>query len=263
MLRSLPMPLLTTFIIIMALLFLLWLLSLALKDASIVDIFWGCGFVIIAWFCLLNVNGYGPRRMLVTTLVTIWGVRLAGYLFWRNHGKGEDYRYQAMRRRISNFALVSLFLVFGFQGVLIWIISLPVQAAQASALPAHLTWFDLSGALLWVVGLTFESVGDWQLARFKSDPANKGRVMDRGLWRYTRHPNYFGDALVWWGLFLMALATPGGWRTVISPMVMNILLLKVSGVALLERSLKKSRPDYEAYTRRTSAFLPWPPKSSD
>lgn len=250
------MPLLLTFEILITLVFLLWLVSLALKDASIVDIFWGCGFVVVAWVGYFNTTGDETRKLLLTTLVTIWGVRLAGYLFQRNHGKGEDYRYQAMRKRIKNFPLLSLPIVFIFQGVLIWLISLPIQFAQAS--PEPLTAFDLLGAVLWAIGLIFEAVGDWQLARFKADPNNKGKVMERGLWRYTRHPNYFGDALLWWGIFCFAL--PNGWWTIISPFAMTTLLLKVSGVALLEKTLAKTKPQYEAYVRRTNAFLPWFPK---
>jgi steroid 5-alpha reductase family enzyme len=252
------MPLLLTFAVLFALVFLLWLVSLALKDASIVDIFWGCGFVVVAWICYLTTNGFASRRILLTTLVTIWGLRLALYLFWRNHGKGEDYRYQAMRKRSKNFALLSLPMVFIFQGVLIWLISWPIQFAQMRA--DELTAFDFIGAALWAIGLTFEAVGDWQLARFKANPNNKGQVMARGLWRYTRHPNYFGDALLWWGIFCFAL--PSGWWTIVSPIVMTTLLLKISGVALLEKTLTKTKPEYEAYVRRTNAFLPWFPKYS-
>ncbi len=252
------MPLLLTFTIIIALVCLLWLISLALKDASIVDIFWGLGFVVVAWICYFATNGFAPRKLLLTTLVTIWGLRLALYLFWRNHGKGEDYRYQSMRKRIGkNFPLVSLVVVFVFQGVLIWLISLPIQAAQASS--EQFTAFDFIGVALWAIGLTFEAVGDWQLATFKSDPSNKGKVMNRGLWRYTRHPNYFGDALLWWGVFCFAL--PKGWWTMVSPLAMTVLLLKISGVALLEKTLSKTKPQYEAYVRRTNAFLPWFPKN--
>ena len=251
------MPLLLTFAVLIALVFLLWLVSLALKDASIVDIFWGCGFVVVAWVCYFTTNGFAPRKLLVTTLVTIWGVRLALYLYGRNHGKGEDYRYQAMRKRIKNFPLLSLPIVFIFQGVLIWLISLPIQFAQTRS--EELTAFDFIGVALWAIGLTFEAVGDWQLANFKADPNNKGQVMNRGLWRYTRHPNYFGDALLWWGVFCFAL--PNGWWTIVSPLAMTVLLLKISGVALLEKTLSKTKPQYEAYVRRTNAFLPWFPKN--
>lgn len=251
------MLLLLTFTVLIALVFLLWLVSLALKDASIVDIFWGCGFVVVAWVSYFNTTGAVTRKLLLTVLVTIWGLRLALYLFWRNVGKGEDYRYQAMRKRIKNFPLMSLPIVFIFQGVLIWLISLPIQLASTRA--DELTVFDFIGVALWAIGLTFEAVGDWQLARFKADPNNKGKVMERGLWRYTRHPNYFGDALLWWGFFCFAL--PSGWWTIISPIVMTTLLLKISGVALLEKSLTKTKPQYEEYVRRTNAFVPWFPRS--
>jgi len=253
--------LITTFIVTMVMMLMLWLVSLAIKNASIVDIFWGAGFALIALVAFFRTDGYQPRKVLISTLSVIWGLRLAIYIGWRNHGKGEDFRYQAMRKRIgARFAIVSLFTVFALQGVLMWLISLPLQLAQISREPAELSWLDFLGATLWVVGLSFEAIGDWQLARFKSDPANKGKVMDRGLWAYTRHPNYFGDALLWWGFFLVALATPRGWLTVISPLIMTALLMKVSGVALLEKTLVKTRPAYRDYVRRTSAFFPMPPK---
>lgn len=253
--------LLTTFGLTLAMMLALWLLSLALKNASIVDIFWGAGFAVIALATFALSDGYWPRKVLIISLAAIWGFRLASYIGWRNAGKGEDFRYQAMRKRHRDrFALVSLFTVFALQGLLMWVISLPLQFAQLSREPARLTWLDFLGALLWAIGLSFEAIGDWQLARFKADPANKGKVMDRGLWAYTRHPNYFGDALLWWGFFLVALATPRGWWTVISPLLMTTLLIKVSGVALLEKTLVKTRPEYRDYVRRTSAFFPLPPK---
>jgi len=147
------------------------------------------------------------------------------------------------------------------QGALMWIVSLPLQVAQTSPLPARLTWLDTVATLLWAVGFIFETVGDWQLARFKADPGNRGKVMDQGLWAYTRHPNYFGDAVAWWAYFLFALATPFGVWTIISPTIMTFMLLRVSGVALLERKLAKTRPQYDAYRRRTNAFVPWFPKA--
>jgi|SRR5215471_10357102 len=247
----------------MAAMLLLWLVSLAIKNASIVDIFWGAGFALIALVAFTIAVGYRPRKLLITTLAVVWGFRLAGYIGWRNHGKGEDFRYQAMRRRFgSRFALISLFIVFGLQGVLMWVISLPLQFAQISKVPAYLTWLDYLGAVCWFIGLLFEAVGDLQLARFKADPSNKGKVMDRGLWAYTRHPNYFGDALLWWGFFLIALTTPQSWWTVVSPIMMTTLLMKVSGVALLEKTLIKTRPEYRDYVQRTSAFFPLPAKNS-
>ncbi|MEK6285194.1 MAG: DUF1295 domain-containing protein [Acidobacteriota bacterium] len=238
-----------------------WLLSLIKKDASIVDIFWGLGFVLIAVVCYATTNGYPDRKVLITSLAAVWGLRLASHIFWRNKGKGEDFRYQAMRARFGKrFPIVSLFTVFGLQGLLMWIISLPLQIAQISREPARLTWLDWAGAAIWLIGFLFESAGDLQLARFKADPRNKGKVMDRGLWRYTRHPNYFGDALLWWGCFLIALSTPGGVWTVMSPLIMTGLLMKVSGVALLEKTLTKTKPEYRNYVRRTSAFFPWIPR---
>jgi steroid 5-alpha reductase family enzyme len=253
--------LITTFGATMATMLVLWVVSLAIKNASIVDIFWGAGFAVIAMITFALTDGYATRKLLTTALAAIWGLRLAIHIGWRNHGKGEDFRYQAMRERNGDrFAFVSLYTVFGLQGVLMWLISLPLQFAQISREPARLTWLDFLGAALWLIGLSFEAIGDLQLTIFKLDPANKGKVMDRGLWAYTRHPNYFGDALLWWGFFLIALATPRGWWTVISPVLMTTLLLKVSGVALLEKTLVKTRPAYRDYVRRTSAFVPLPPK---
>jgi len=239
----------------------LWLLSLRRRDASIVDIYWGLGFAQIALIACALGDGWSGRTLLITSLTVIWGVRLGLYLLWRNWGHGEDYRYQAMRRAHgARFGWVSLYLVFGLQAALMWIVSLPVQMAQWAPQPAHFTGLDLAGVALWSAGLACEAIGDWQLARFKADPANRGKVMDRGLWRYTRHPNYFGDACVWWGLYLIAAAA-GAWWTVLSPLVMTVFLLKVSGVAMLERTIVKRRPEYAAYIARTSAFVPWFPKN--
>jgi steroid 5-alpha reductase family enzyme len=235
-----------------------WLVSLPLRDASIVDIVWGLGFVAVAWVSWIRGDG-GSRGTLMLVMVTIWGLRLASYLAWRNLGKGEDFRYQAMRRRIGPaFPWVSLATVFGLQGVLTWIVSLPLPVAMAD--PGDISALAVIGTGLWAIGLFFETVGDAQLARFKADPRSEGRVMDRGLWRYTRHPNYFGDFCVWWGIWLVALGAPHGWLTIIGPIVMSTLLLRVSGVALLERSIGRRRPGYEEYVRRTSAFLPRPPR---
>ncbi len=237
-----------------------WLVSLPIRNASIVDIVWGLGFVTVAWTAFLVSDGADPRRWLLTALTTVWGLRLSVYLAMRNLGKEEDYRYQEMRRRHGDrFGLVSLGTVFGLQGALMWVVSLPVQAGQVPTSPPTLTWVDYLGAGVWLVGLVFESVGDWQLARFKADPANKGKVMDRGLWRYTRHPNYFGDFMVWWGLYVIALATGVAWWTVIGPVVMSILLIRVSGKAMLEKTIGKRRPGYDDYVRRTSGFFPMPP----
>lgn len=254
------LTLFTTLAVVMASMLLLWALSLKLKDASIVDIFWGAGFIIIAAVSFFLSEGFAARKILVLWLTSVWGARLALHIFLRNRGRGEDPRYQSMRRQHGGrFPIVSLYSIFVFQGVLMWVISLPLQAAQLSATPDPLTALDWAGATLWAAGFFFEAAGDWQLRRFKSDPANKGKVMATGLWAWTRHPNYFGDATLWWGYYLIALSTPAGAWTLISPLLMTFLLVKYSGAALLEKSLRKTRPEYEDYIRRTSAFFPWPP----
>jgi len=242
----------------------LWLLSLWRRDASIVDVYWGPGFGLIATVAwAVGEGGDAERRALSLALVWLWGLRLGGYLGWRNRGAGEDYRYQAMRRHWGErFALVSLGTVFGLQGVLQWLVSLPVQVVHFSA-GGPLGALDAAGALLFAIGFGFEAVGDWQLARWKADPAHRGQVMDRGLWRYTRHPNYFGDCCVWWGLFAIALSTPAGVWTLPAPLLMSFLLLRVSGVTLLERGLRKRRPGYAEYAARTSSFFPLPPRRSE
>jgi steroid 5-alpha reductase family enzyme len=238
-----------------------WLLSLVKKDASIVDIFWGLGFVLVAWLTFFSAGGDPGRRLLITLLTTIWGLRLSIHILVRNWGKGEDKRYQAWRAQYGKqFWWVSLFTVFGLQAVLLWVISLVIQVGQISTVPDRLVLLDGVGTLVWAVGFLFEALSDWQMNRFKSDPANKGKVMDRGLWAYSRHPNYFGDSLVWWGMFIIALATPGSGWIVISPVVMTFLLLKVSGVTLLERTILDTRPGYADYIKKTSSFVPWFPK---
>jgi steroid 5-alpha reductase family enzyme len=239
---------------------LIWIVSLIKKDASVVDIFWGLGFVVIAACYFALTDGFMLRKIILMVIVAIWGLRLSGYILWRNWGKPEDFRYQKWRAEAGpSFWWRSYFKVFLTQGALMWIISAPLLAAQFGAAPAQLTWLDDLGIIVWAVGFFFEAGGDLQLARFKSDPANKGKVMDGGVWRYTRHPNYFGDATQWWGYYLIALAA-GGWWTIFSPILMTMLLLRVSGVALLEKTLKETKPQYKDYVERTSAFFPLPPK---
>lgn len=245
----------------LALTTVVWLASLVKRDASIIDSFWGLGFVTLAWFYRSQVPVESMRQTLVPVLVTLWGLRLALYIFWRNRGHGEDYRYAAMRRKWgARFPLVSLLTIFWLQGVLFWLIGMPLLQIQVSRQPASWTWLDLLGLGLFAVGFFFEAVGDFQLARFKADPANQGKVLDAGLWRYTRHPNYFGDATLWWGFGCFALATPGSLWTLISPVLMTLLIIKVSGVALLEKGLEDTKPQYRDYIRRTSAFFPRPPR---
>ena len=256
MIASAGTALSTAAMTVAALMVATWLLSLALKNASIVDIAWGLGFVAVAWSVRFAVDGVTARQNLLVALTSVWGLRLGGYLFIRNHGKGEDFRYRAMRKHWGpKFPIISLLTVFTLQGVLMYVVSLGVQLGQAATSPSLgvLAWV---GVAVWVVGLTFEAVGDWQLAAFKRDPANQGKVMDRGLWRYTRHPNYFGDACVWWGIALVAAETGIGRWGLLGALVMTVLLLRVSGVALLEKSLSRRKPGYAEYVARTSAFVP-------
>ncbi|NMB54815.1 MAG: DUF1295 domain-containing protein [Leptolinea sp.] len=247
-------------LVILGLMTLLWMVSLVLKNSSIVDIFWGTGFVISAWvYFTLTPDGFPMRKWLMVILVTVWGLRLSLYIFWRNRGKPEDFRYQVWRKDAgSNWWWLSFFRVFLLQGFLMWIISAPLLAGQIGQKPINLTLVDMLGVFIWVIGFYFESAGDFQLARFKANPENKGKVMDRGVWRFTRHPNYFGDSAQWWGFYLIAVAS-GGWWTIFSPILMTFFLVRVSGVALLEKTLE-TRPGYKEYIDRTSAFIPWFPR---
>jgi len=238
----------------------LWLLSLLVRDVSIVDIAWGPGFALAAWVAYATGDGCHGRRILLAILVTIWGGRLGAYLARRNIGHGEDPRYVAMRRHHgARFWLVSLGTVFVLQAVLMWVVSLPLQGAASLGSRDSLGVLDWLGVALWAVGLGFESIGDAQLARFRADPASKGQVMDKGLWRYTRHPNYFGDFCIWWGFGLIALSA-GAWWSLVGPLIMTVLLTRVSGKDLLEKSIGKRRPGYAEYVKRTSGFFPRPPQ---
>jgi steroid 5-alpha reductase family enzyme len=246
---------------VMGFMIAVWALSIPIKNASIADTFWGLGFVLVAWITFLGADGYLGRRVLLTLLVTAWGLRLALHIGIRSWGKGEDRRYRTWRRQYGKrFWWVSLFTVFLLQGALLWVISLVAQVGQWSLKPNRFIWLDGAGLLIWAVGFFFEALGDYQLAAFKKNPANKGKAMDQGLWQYTRHPNYFGECLMWWGIFLVTLATPGSLWTMVSPITITFLLLKVSGVTLLERTIVETRPEYRKYQERTSAFIPWFPK---
>ncbi|ADU38591.1 DUF1295 domain-containing protein [Variovorax paradoxus] len=238
---------------------LTWLASLVRHDVSLIDRVWsvcivGAGLV---YFALLP--GHTPRGLCMAVLGTAWAVRLCLYITWRNWGHGEDRRYQAMRARNQpGFAFKSLYLVFALQAVLAWLVSAPFLPGMAAAQP--MGFIDFAGIVLALFGLFFEAIGDAQMARFKADPANEGKVMDRGFWRYTRHPNYFGEACVWWGLWLIAIGGAGwsGAWTVVSPLLMTWLLLKVSGVRMLEEDIGERRPAYRDYIARTNAFVPGP-----
>jgi steroid 5-alpha reductase family enzyme len=237
-----------------------WLLSLIMKNASIVDIVWGLGFAITSWVLAITIDGDSTRQILLAVMVGSWGLRLGGYLAKRNIGHGEDWRYKAMRKKKgARFGLISLVTVFGLQGVLMWVVSLPVMFGNSDATPG-VGPLAVIGVMVWAVGLSFEAVGDWQLAKFKKDPNNAGKVMQTGLWSLTRHPNYFGDALLWWGIGIVGAETGTGVVGFIGPVVMTVFLLRVSGVPMLERSLMKRREGYAEYAARTSAFIPRPPK---
>ena len=252
--------LLNSVLVIVVSMVLLWVLSLVKKNASIVDIFWGLGFVIVGWASAINADQVSIAGKVVLALVTLWGLRLSIYLGVRNHGKPEDFRYVAMRKHYgAKFPIISLFTVFLLQGAIMMIVSLPVQIALSDE-NAAVSVFTFIGVLIFFVGIFFETVGDWQLAQFKRDPQNAGQVMQTGLWKYTRHPNYFGDTCVWWGIGIVALGVSYGWIGLAGSLLMNFFLVRVSGVPMLERSMSKRRPGYDEYKRRTSSFVPRPPK---
>jgi len=242
-----------------ALAVVVWLGSLARRDASLVDRFWAALIASAAGAYALLLPAGGTRALAMGALGAAWALRLTLFITWRNWGHGEDRRYREIRARHQpHFGLKSLWLVFGVQALVAWVVSLPFLAGlQATAGP--LGPLDAAGIAVAAFGIGFEAVADAQMARFKADPAQRGQVMDRGLWRWSRHPNYFGEACTWWGLWLMAASAGGAW-TVVSPLVMTLLLLKVSGVALLERDIAGRRPAYRDYVARTSAFIPWPPR---
>ncbi len=238
-----------------------WLVSLALRNVSIVDVGWGLGFVLATWVARAAGDAGGARSMLQALMVTLWGLRLALYLLSRNWGQPEDYRYAAMRRRVGpSYAYSSIVRVFGLQAVLMLVVSLPVLVVQGTRQTTPLGLLDAVAVVMFCTGFYFEAVGDRQLANFKANAGNSGKVLDHGVWAWTRHPNYFGDALQWWAFGLFALAVPGAAWSLIGPAFMTFLLLRVSGVRLLERGLRKRKPGYDAYAARTPAFIPRPPR---
>ena len=232
-----------------------------ITNASIVDIFWGAGFVVVNTFYVFHLEKIEPRNLLVSVLVLIWGLRLTMYLAYRNIGKGEDYRYQEFRKNYGEkrYWWFSYFQVFLLQGVLILIISFPLFGVHYSGSSAPLFWLDYLAILTWAIGFIFEAGGDYQLYRFKKNQKNKGKVLNTGFWKYTRHPNYFGDVLVWWSYGLFSIAAGGYWQ-VIGAIFMTFLIIKVSGVALLEKTLHNTKPKYKEYVEKTNSFFPWFPK---
>ena len=233
-------------------------IGVATGKYSIVDAIWGPGFAVVAVVSFLVTTGHGDPllRWVVLVAVAIWGLRLGGYILLRNHGLPEDPRYVTMLDGHGPSAIIGKVQVP--QGLTMWFVSLPVQVAMLLTHPVHLVMWI--GVLVWGIGMAFESVGDAQLAAFKASPANKGALMNRGLWRYTRHPNYFGDSAVWWGLFVMAASSWVGVLTVLSPLFMTYLLVAKTGKALTERRLSETKPGYAEYVARTSGFFPRPPK---
>ena len=238
-----------------------WVVSLIRRNVTIADSLWGPGFVLIAWLTFFTSHGFLVRKLLLVLLVTVWGLRLFFHLSRRNRGKGEDPRYAAWREKHGkSFRIISLFKVFLIQALFQWVIALGVQYGQMAMTPARLTAWDVTGIFIWTAGFVIETVADRQLAAFTGNPANRGRILDTGLWRYSRHPNYFGESLMWWCIFFIVLATPWGVWTIISPLLITYTLLKLTGVTMMEETEFSEHPDYRAYISKTSAFIPWFPK---
>ncbi len=234
---------------------LAFVVSQLIKDNSIVDVFWGAGFIIITAFSLVMAPDYGLRKIIVTFLVLIWGLRLTIFLFQRNKGKGEDFRYSNLRETWNNFAVRSFFQIFMLHGLFMYIISYPIW--YINYLPGEpLSTYDTVGLIIFGVGFMVEILGDLQLTFFKQSSFNKGKLITTGLWKYTRHPNYFGEALIWWGIWFYAIEVPYGWVTIISPITITILLRFVSGVPLLERKMSQY-PDWPDYAKNTAPFVPF------
>ena len=238
-----------------------FLIAVIAKDNSVVDVAWGPGFILVAAVTFLLRPGFEARRVLIGLLVIIWGLRLAAHVFLRNRGRGEDFRYAKWRRDWGGWFLPRSYLqIFLLQGIFMLVISSPVVLVNGSS-ARRLTVLDGLGALVWLIGFLFEAVGDFQLKKFKQRPESRGKIMTRGLWKYTRHPNYFGEAALWWGIFVIGLSAPGGWAGIVSPLTIGFLLLKVSGVPMLEKKYAGNE-EFAAYARRTSPFFPWFPKKS-
>jgi len=237
---------------------LLWLVSLRIKDASIVDIFWGPGIAGVVDIAAFMAPAAGPRASAALFLVNIWAIRLAAHLYARH--QGEDHRRADMRRLFGpRWWWLSLFQVFFLQAILIWFIPAPLVAAMLSGIPV-LGWMDYAGIALAAAGMLFEAVADFQLARFRAEPSNRNRVLSRGLWAWSRHPNYFGETVMWWGFLLIGFAAAHAWWLILSPILVSVLLLQVTGVTPMEEKIAERRPAYAEYRRRVSSFIPLPPR---
>lgn len=238
-----------------------WLISLKRNNVTIADSLWGIGFIIIAWLSLMMGDGYILRKIIVAGAVTFWGLRLSYHITKRGKGKGEDPRYTEWRKEYGErFQFVSLFRVFLVQGLFMWLISMSQQFSQLSQQSRYLTVFDLAGIIIWITGFTIESAADHQLSKFIKDPSNRGKVMRYKLWRYSRHPNYFGESTMWWGIYIISCSVEYGVFTIISPMLITWTLLRITGVSLMEETMFKDNPEYAEYKKSTSAFIPWFPK---
>lgn len=231
-----------------------------IKDNSIVDIGWGLGFLVVSAVGLWVLPASTPFHYVLLGMVGVWGLRLSGYIFGRHRNVGEDYRYAQWRKEWGKYVIPRAFVqIFMLQGAFMYVIALPIMIAMGNS-GIELSWVSYVGLALWLIGFLFEAVGDWQKSKFKADPDNQGKIMQSGLWRYTRHPNYFGEALLWWGIWVYVLPAGYWYVTIISPVVLTFLLTKVSGVAMLEQKYKGNKA-FEDYAKRTSAFIPWWPKS--
>ncbi len=238
-----------------------WIYRLIKNNVTIADSLWGLGFILIAWLTFFRADGFLGRKIMITVLVTLWGLRLFIHLSLRNRGKGEDPRYGQWRKKYGDsFWLVSLFKVFLVQALFQWCIALGIQYGQLSGTPAHFTLLDFTGLIMWITGFVIESSADMQLKQFLADPSNKGKIMNRKLWKYSRHPNYFGESLMWWGLFIIVLSTPWGFWTIVSPLLITYTLLKLTGVTLMEETQFAGNMEYQQYIKQTSSFVPWFPK---
>lgn len=253
--------------VILALFLAAWAICVAMRDCTPVDSLWGLGMGVVAVSTFLQTGGGTQRRVVLTALCVAWALRLGGYMLWRWRDHGPDRRYVRMLEKAKaergwGYGYAAFRLVFMLQMPLLWLVCLPVQLGQIAAEPAALGALGWIGAGLAAAGLIFESAADWQLVRFKRNPANADKVLDKGLWRYSRHPNYFGDACVWWGLWLIAAETQLGVFAVVGPIYLVYTLTRWSGMPTVEGRMRRRKPAYEEYVQRTSAFIPWPPKSS-
>lgn len=237
-----------------------FMLAQALKDNGIVDIGWGIGFIVLSTVLVFSDLDIGHRQFVLYVLILIWGSRLALHIYFRNEGKPEDFRYANWRKEWGKYVVIRSFLqVFMLQGFFMLVIALPILMVKADAQNTLLNWIDVIGIFVWATGFYFEAVGDYQMLQFKKQPENKGKFISNGLWKYTRHPNYFGECVMWWGIFIISISAGNFYISIISPIILTWLLTRVSGVPMLEEKYKGNK-DWETYAAKTSAFIPWFPK---